>query len=91
MVVFSSSATAKKKAKPSYGLGIESDLDITTALGRKMVTDSFGQALSTIQKAYRTLTNPNASAAKAAASGPVPAYLTAQIANYQAALARLGG
>jgi hypothetical protein len=81
------SDAAKKKAVPNYGLGIPTDLALDTPLDRKNATDAFANALSTIQKAYRTLTNPTA----ATPTGPVPAYLQAQIANYQAALARLTG
>ena len=54
--------------------------------------------MGVIRKAYQGLVTaatpatPQSVAAKAAkASGPVPAYLTAQIANYQAGLARLTG
>jgi hypothetical protein len=78
---------AKKKAKPAYGLGINSGFDISNAMDRKLATQQFGQALSAIQKAYKTLTNPVAPTP----TGKAPEYLTAQIANYQAALARLGG
>jgi hypothetical protein len=80
-------ATQKKKAKPSYGLGIASSYDLSSKLDRKNATDNFGAALSAIQKAYKELTNPTPTTP----TGPVPEYLSAQIANYQAALARLGG
>jgi hypothetical protein len=52
--------------------------------------------MGVIRKAYKDLVaaatpRSQQAAAQAAASGPVPKYMTDQIANYQAALARLGG
>jgi len=44
--------------------------------------------MKAVRDAYRAL---NPATARPAATGQAPAYLTAQIANYQAALARLGG
>jgi hypothetical protein len=51
---------------------------------RQVLTD----AMAVIRTAYRALA-PGSS--RPAITGEAPAYLTAQIANYQAALARLGG
>ena len=45
-------------------------------------------ALKAVREAYRSLAPAPAGAS---AGGPVPAYLTNQLANYQAALNRLGG
>ena len=44
--------------------------------------------MTAVRSAYRGLA-PGAN--KPAITGTAPAYLTAQLANYQAALARLGG
>lgn len=44
--------------------------------------------MKAVRDAYRSL-SPTASTP--AVTGQAPAYLTAQLANYQAALARLGG
>jgi hypothetical protein len=44
--------------------------------------------MKAVRDAYRALAPAST---LPGATGPAPAYLTAQIANYQAALARLGG
>ena len=44
--------------------------------------------MKAVRDAYRAL---DPASSKPSPSGPVPAYLTSQLANYQAALARLGG
>ena len=44
-----------------------------------------GGAITTVKQVYSAMTTPPS----VGASGPVPAYLTAEIASYQAALARL--
>ncbi len=44
--------------------------------------------MKAVRDAYRALAPASS---KPAITGQAPAYLTAQIANYQAALARLGG
>lgn len=81
---------------PIYGLKMAQDLDLTTEAGRTSALKVLGDALGVIRTAYRdleTAAKPKApaSTAKGGASGPVPAYLTSQIANYQAALSRLTG
>ena len=55
-----------------------------------------GKAMGIVRQIYKDLVaaaQPESAriAAAAKAVGPAPAYLTNQIANYQAALARLGG
>lgn len=78
-----------------YGLGLPSDLNLDDDLERKHALAEIGSAMGIVRQVYKDLVaaaNPrSAQAAAAAASGPVPAYLNNQIANYQAALARLGG
>jgi hypothetical protein len=80
----------KSKAKPSYGLGLSSTLSLADKASRKAAVDAFGVALATVQLAFKELSKP-ATSTTAPSTGPVPAYLTKQLANYQAALARLGG
>jgi len=76
-----------------YGLGIDGSISI----GDKV---SLGHAQSILQAAMTKIKNAYQDLATAAApktaqapktSGPVPAYLQAQIANYQAGLNRLNG
>ena len=68
------------------------NLPTTLSLGRpdaiKATTDVLAAAMKACRDAYRALA-PGAN--RPAITGPAPAYLTAQIASYQAALARLGG
>jgi len=44
--------------------------------------------MKAVRDAYRAL---DPAIAAPGANGPVPAYLTSQLANYRAALSRLGG
>jgi hypothetical protein len=76
-----------------YGLGLKTDIDLSDKDAIKRAMDVLGASLGKIRTVYRDLeaaakpksaTTPNV-------SGPVPAYLTAQIANYQAGLNRLMG
>jgi hypothetical protein len=77
-----------------YGLNIGGGLSLDTADGIKDAVTKLQQSLSTVRTAYRDLDklfNPTTTTAAAAATGPVPEYLTNQIKNYQAALSRLTG
>ena len=80
-----------------FGLGLEADLNLDDDKEIAHTVADIATAMGVIRKAYKelvALASPqsaqSATAAKSA-SGPVPAYLTNQIANYQAALTRLGG
>jgi hypothetical protein len=86
----SSSSTA---AKPVYGLGIDTNMDISTATGAGAAKAELSSVLTAITNAY-TKTNTPASTTAAnpgITGGTVPAYLTAQIANYSLALDSLEG
>lgn len=78
-----------------YGLGFPSDLKLDTEQDIRHALAEITGAQGVIRKAYRDLvqaaTPRNVLAQQQAASGPAPAYLTNQIANYQAALNRLTG
>ncbi len=73
----------------TYGLDLPSNLSLANADLLKTTSEKLTAAMKVIRDAYKAL-DP-ATAAKKATSGPVPAYLSAQIANYQAALDRLTG
>lgn len=78
---------------PVFGLGLPAELDVSTETGVKNALAVLSKSLGKIRDAYRQLeaaARPQTSAARSA-NGPVPAYLTGQIANYQAALDRLTG
>jgi hypothetical protein len=83
---------------PIYGFSLDTGLDLTDDVGRKAAVAAMTKALSAVRTAYREMAD-TANGVKAATSttspgktgGTVPAYLTSQIANYQAALNRLTG
>ena len=77
-----------------YGLGFDSALSILNETDRKHALAEIGAAMGKLRQVYidlKAAASPKSPAQAAGASGPVPAYLQNQIANYQAALARLGG
>lgn len=71
----------------TFGLNLPGGLTLNDAAAITTAGERIQGALKAIRDAYRALAPQN----KAAAAGPAPAYLTNQIANYQAALARLSG
>jgi hypothetical protein len=78
-----------------YGLGLSSTLNIDDAAQISHARAVVGAAMGIVRTAYQDLVNaatpqtPGAQNGKT--GGTVPAYLTAQIANLQAGLARLTG
>lgn len=92
-----------RAALKTYGLGlIAADLKLDSAEAVTRTKAELSAALSIISQAYETLLNPNAKeltdeekaleARRQAAAGTAPpAYYSQRLANYQAALARLGG
>lgn len=82
-------ASAGDDIRKTFGLDLPGSLRLGDAALAKTAGERIQAAMKAVRDAYRSL-DP-ATSASAAASGPVPAYLTNQLANYQAALARLGG
>jgi hypothetical protein len=77
-----------------YGLNLLSSLNLNTQASAKQAATSLQAAIGVVQQAYQDLVNPPTLASEQAAkaqSGTAPAYLTAEIANYQAGLNRLLG
>ena len=82
-----------------YGLSLDDSLNLDTTGALSHVAAELATAQGVIRQAYKDLQDaatPDAvkaaqKAAKAAATGAVPAYLTAQIANYTAGLKKLTG
>ena len=77
-----------------YGLNFDGDLKLDSENAIRNAQLVLSKALSSIRTAYRDLeaaSKPKSALDAAAAAGPAPAYLTNQIANYQAALNRLTG
>ncbi|HEY8571128.1 hypothetical protein [Phenylobacterium sp.] len=78
-----------------YGLGLPSDLNLSNPEQVRHAMAEIGSAMGIVRSAYKDLvaaaTPKTGLAAAQASAGPAPAYLTNQIANYQAALNRLTG
>ncbi len=80
------------KEKKIYGLKLSNDLTLEGKEAIKTALDQLDAALSKIRSIYRDLkTAATPQTGPAAPTGPVPAYLQAQLANYQAGLSRLTG
>jgi len=80
--------TATKDGPKTFGLDLPQALSLLTKEARTASGERLQAAMKAVRDAYRSLAPTTTSNAT---SGPVPAYLTAQLANYQAALSRLGG
>lgn len=74
--------------KSTFGLDLPNNLNLNDAGSVATAKERLATALRTVRNAYADL-DPDAKAKKA--TGAAPAYITAQISNYQAALDRLGG
>ncbi|MES2835396.1 MAG: transcriptional regulator [Pseudomonadota bacterium] len=81
-------ATATTGEMKTFGLDLPKTLALTNADTIKTAGERLQAAMKAVRDAYRSLAPVSPTAA---ATGSAPAYLTAQLANYQAALARLGG
>jgi hypothetical protein len=79
-----------KAAEKIYGLKLDNDLNLSTPAGIKAAMANLQDAMTVIRNAYRDLEAASKPEVKAP-TGPAPAYLTSQIANYTAALNRLTG
>lgn len=75
-------------AVKTFGMGLPGNLTLDTPAAVTAAGEKLQNAMKAIRDAYRALAPQSPSAA---ASGPVPTYLTNQLANYQAALARRTG
>lgn len=74
-----------------FGLGLSNTLHLTDKKSAKYALAQIDSALGAIRDMYRKL-NPDPvieALKKQKAAGPAPAYLQAQLANYQAGLARV--
>ncbi|HEY1961946.1 MAG TPA: hypothetical protein VGG69_05980, partial [Rhizomicrobium sp.] len=89
----SSSSTNSNTSGPQvFGLGFTGKMDISTSTGAGAARAQLLNVLSNIRNAYRTSNAPPASTnTPAQPSGPAPAYLTNQVANYTLALNMLTG
>ena len=76
------------KTVKTFGLNLANTLSLDGTDAIKATGERLEAVLKVIRDAYRSL-SPTANTP--AITGEVPPYLSAQLANYQAALARLGG
>jgi hypothetical protein len=80
-----------------YGLGLSSNLNLDDASQISHTLAQLSTAIGVIRSAYQGLVtaatpkSATTAATNASSSGPVPTYLTNEIANLQAGLARLTG
>lgn len=82
----------KDGGDPMYSLRLARDLSISSKDAIKTTIDELTLAMTELRKAYREMNSVDAPEQKGKnAGGQPPAYLTNQIANYQAALNRLTG
>lgn len=72
----------------TFGLGLSSGLSLGDPASIKGAGEKLQAAMKAVRDAYRALAPESATPQ---ITGQAPAYLTAQLANYQAALARLTG
>ncbi len=86
-------ATPPADAKKIFGLNLDLNLSIATQDDANATNQALQDAITQVRAAYSALkaASQPPPPANASASGPVPAYLTNEIANYQAALNRLTG
>jgi len=82
-------AVATTSLKANYALGLESGLSLSSTSNVQNALAQLGGAISTVKQIYTDMTTKPST--QAGVNGPVPAYLTAEIANYQAAMVRLTG
>ena len=83
------SAARSNSLKANYALSLPSTLNLTTPAGVKQAQAMLGAAVTSIKQIYTDMTTPPSTTNRS--TGQAPAYLTAEIASYQAALTRLQG
>jgi hypothetical protein len=88
-----SSSSSTTPPQTTFGLGLSSSINLSTAAQATQAGGELQYAISQVQAAYQALVAANTpkSAQAAVSNAPVPSYLSAQLANYQAGLARLTG
>ena len=74
----------------TIGLGLDGKLSLLTKSDAAHAHVVMSAAMSLIKQVYGKINAPPGQTQNAVPSGPVPAYLQAQLANYQSALAWFG-
>ena len=89
----SSSDNSSTAAKKVYGLELDTDIDLSSRGDAGVAKISLQNVLDTIENIYQETNAPPSTASTTIqqSTGTAPAYLTAQVANYNLALTLLGG
>lgn len=96
-IITSATTTTKSTTnslQSSYGLNLPTTLNLNSAANISAAQAALTSATGTVARIYLNMTTPppaKAGSTNNSANGPVPAYLTAEIASYQSALERLTG
>ncbi|MDG1416649.1 MAG: hypothetical protein P8P99_02475 [Maricaulis sp.] len=88
--------SASSDAPKIFAMGLPTSFDLTDYKSAEKAYEAIEAAMAVVQRTFREITTSDAlkeltSGKPGKTGGTVPAYLTAQIANYSAGLERLGG
>jgi hypothetical protein len=89
----SSSSSSNSSAQQVFGLGLLSNMNISTSTGAGAAHAALGNVLAQIRNIYQKINSPPSSSTTSTAqqsTGPAPAYLQSQLANYNLALSLMG-
>jgi len=83
----SSSSSSSSSATTAFGLGLTSNMDISTTTDAGAARAELQNILSAIENIYQTTNAPatTSSSTASSSSGTVPAYLQSQLASYSLA------
>ncbi|MGC1300819.1 MAG: hypothetical protein WA840_00460 [Caulobacteraceae bacterium] len=86
----SNGQTPASNVKTQYQITVPADLSLDSSSDVTTTQNALNVAIAEVKQIYTDLTTPKTSTTRAGSgSGTVPAYITAQIANYNLALQRL--
>ena len=77
--------------KSHYSVTVPASLSLATTADITATQTSLSTAIADVKSIYSDLTTAKTTSTTGATGGTVPAYLTAQLANYKLALSRLSG
>lgn len=86
----SPSSSSNSSVQKVFGLGLMSNMDISTSSGAGAAHAELGNVLAQIRNIYQTLNSPPTSTSTAQSTGSAPAYLQSQLSNYNLALSLMG-
>jgi hypothetical protein len=77
--------------KTHYTISVPADLSLSSSSDISTAQNALSVAIAEVKSIYTDMTTPKVSTGPGNNSGTAPAYITAQLASYQQALARLTG